>query len=132
MPKHGWLTPKAIANRIKAKGLQKLRWYCQMCQKQCRDEVGRRGENFNMRTMSKQYRQIPRLVKYHLTCTGVYEISGYHSREFYIYHLVYFTSLPLSEWVQVPHHVGVPPATAAAGGRESGEVCPCLFRVSVV
>ncbi|KAI1239519.1 hypothetical protein IHE44_0012644 [Lamprotornis superbus] len=31
--------PKAIANRIKSKGLQKLRWYCQMCQKQCRDEV---------------------------------------------------------------------------------------------
>ena len=37
--KGGFLTPKAIANRIKAKGLQKLRWYCQMCQKQCRDEV---------------------------------------------------------------------------------------------
>lgn len=36
----GFLTPKAIGNRIKAKGLQKLRWYCQMCQKQCRDEVG--------------------------------------------------------------------------------------------
>ena len=27
-------------NRIKAKGLQKLRWYCQMFQKQCRDENG--------------------------------------------------------------------------------------------
>ena len=39
MPKHGFLTPKAISNRIKSKGLQKLRWYCQMCQKQCRDEV---------------------------------------------------------------------------------------------
>jgi hypothetical protein len=39
--KQGFLTPKAIANRIKAKGLQKLRWYCQMCQKQCRDEVSR-------------------------------------------------------------------------------------------
>lgn len=37
--KAGPLTPKAISNRIKAKGLQKLRWYCQMCQKQCRDEV---------------------------------------------------------------------------------------------
>lgn len=33
-------TPKYIANKIKAKGLQKLRWYCQMCQKQCRDENG--------------------------------------------------------------------------------------------
>ena len=39
MGKNDFLTPKAIANRIKAKGLQKLRWYCQMCQKQCRDEV---------------------------------------------------------------------------------------------
>jgi len=29
-----------IANAIKAKGLQKLRWYCQLCQKQCRDENG--------------------------------------------------------------------------------------------
>lgn len=38
----GFLTPKAISNRIKAKGLQKLRWYCQMCQKQCRDENGMR------------------------------------------------------------------------------------------
>ncbi|UJR10330.1 hypothetical protein I4U23_014536 [Adineta vaga] len=36
----GFLTPKAISNRIKAKGLQKLRWYCQSCQKQCRDENG--------------------------------------------------------------------------------------------
>jgi DNA/RNA-binding protein KIN17 len=36
----GFLTPKAIGNRIKAKGLQKLRWYCQSCQKQCRDENG--------------------------------------------------------------------------------------------
>ena len=40
MPKEGFLAPKAIANRIKAKGLQKLRWYCQMCNKQCRDENG--------------------------------------------------------------------------------------------
>ena len=34
------MDPKAIANRIKSKGLQKLRWYCQMCQKQCRDDNG--------------------------------------------------------------------------------------------
>ncbi|VFQ70145.1 unnamed protein product [Cuscuta campestris] len=40
MGKNDFLTPKAIANRIKAKGLQKLRWYCQMCEKQCRDENG--------------------------------------------------------------------------------------------
>ncbi|TPX56457.1 hypothetical protein PhCBS80983_g04523 [Powellomyces hirtus] len=36
----GFLTAKAIGNRIKSKGLQKLRWYCQMCEKQCRDENG--------------------------------------------------------------------------------------------
>jgi len=41
MSKHGgYLTPKAIAIRMKAKGLQKLRWYCQMCKKQCRDANG--------------------------------------------------------------------------------------------
>ncbi|MCJ8743234.1 hypothetical protein PDJAM_G00091410 [Pangasius djambal] len=40
MGKSDFLSPKAISNRIKAKGLQKLRWYCQMCQKQCRDENG--------------------------------------------------------------------------------------------
>ena len=31
--------PKALAKRMKSKGLQKLRWFCQMCEKQCRDEV---------------------------------------------------------------------------------------------
>ena len=30
LPAAAFLTPKAIANRIKAKGLQKLRWYCQV------------------------------------------------------------------------------------------------------
>ncbi|XP_069485777.1 DNA/RNA-binding protein KIN17 [Ambystoma mexicanum] len=40
MGKGDFLSPKSIANRIKSKGLQKLRWYCQMCQKQCRDENG--------------------------------------------------------------------------------------------
>ena len=40
MPKNDFFGTKAAANRIKAKGLQKLRWYCQVCQKQCRDENG--------------------------------------------------------------------------------------------
>jgi DNA/RNA-binding protein KIN17 len=40
MPKAEFMTPKAIANRMKAKGLQKLRWFCQLCNKQCRDENG--------------------------------------------------------------------------------------------
>ena len=50
--KSGFLTPKAIANRIKAKGLQKIRWYCQMCQKQCRDENG-----FKCHTMSESHQR---------------------------------------------------------------------------
>ncbi|KAI9159525.1 hypothetical protein H9P43_008865 [Blastocladiella emersonii ATCC 22665] len=40
MGKEGFLTAKAIGNRIKAKGLQKLRWYCEACKKSCRDENG--------------------------------------------------------------------------------------------
>ena len=40
MPKHEPLTPKAIGKKIKSKGLQKLKYFCQMCQKQCRDENG--------------------------------------------------------------------------------------------
>jgi DNA/RNA-binding protein KIN17 len=36
----GFMTAKAISNRIKAKGLGKLKFYCQMCQKQCRDDNG--------------------------------------------------------------------------------------------
>ncbi|KAG1664589.1 hypothetical protein FOA52_012532 [Chlamydomonas sp. UWO 241] len=40
MGKNDFLAPKAVDNRSKAKGLQKLRWYCQLCQKQCRDENG--------------------------------------------------------------------------------------------
>mmetsp|Transcript_27472 Transcript_27472/g.42085 ORF Transcript_27472/g.42085 Transcript_27472/m.42085 type:complete len:453 (+) Transcript_27472:151-1509(+) len=40
MPKAEKGTPKDIANRMKSKGLQKLKFYCQMCSKQCRDENG--------------------------------------------------------------------------------------------
>eukprot|EP00919_Chromeraceae_sp_WS-2016_P036051 GHVR01085566.1.p1 GENE.GHVR01085566.1~~GHVR01085566.1.p1 ORF type:complete len:285 (+),score=94.97 GHVR01085566.1:28-882(+) len=40
MPKAEVGTPKWLANKMRAKGLQKLRWYCQMCEKQCRDENG--------------------------------------------------------------------------------------------
>lgn len=52
MGKHGFLTPKAIGNRIKSKGLQKLKFYCQMCQKQCRDENG-----FKCHTMSESHQR---------------------------------------------------------------------------
>ncbi|KAG4304529.1 hypothetical protein PORY_001922 [Pneumocystis oryctolagi] len=33
-------TPKWLSNRMKSKGLQRLRWYCQACEKQMRDENG--------------------------------------------------------------------------------------------
>jgi DNA/RNA-binding protein KIN17 len=33
-------TPKYLANKMKSKGLQRLRWFCQVCEKQCRDENG--------------------------------------------------------------------------------------------
>ncbi|KAI1280699.1 DNA/RNA-binding protein KIN17 [Halotydeus destructor] len=40
MPKHEPMTAKAIGKKIKSKGLQKLKYFCQMCQKQCRDANG--------------------------------------------------------------------------------------------
>ncbi|KAF8606986.1 hypothetical protein BDV93DRAFT_331620 [Ceratobasidium sp. AG-I] len=40
MPRAEVGTPKHLANAMKSKGLQKLRWFCQVCQKQCRDENG--------------------------------------------------------------------------------------------
>ncbi|RYG42789.1 hypothetical protein EON68_01375, partial [archaeon] len=40
MPKHEPGSAKAIGIAIKARGLQKLRFFCSMCQKQCRDDNG--------------------------------------------------------------------------------------------
>lgn len=40
MPKAEKGSTKDLANRMKAKGLQKLKFYCQMCEKQCRDANG--------------------------------------------------------------------------------------------
>ncbi|KAK5326232.1 hypothetical protein LTR70_001996 [Exophiala xenobiotica] len=40
MPRAEAGSAKAIANQLKSKGLQRLRWYCQACEKQCRDENG--------------------------------------------------------------------------------------------
>lgn len=34
------MTHKQIAKRIKSKGLGKVKFYCQMCEKQCRDASG--------------------------------------------------------------------------------------------
>lgn len=40
MPKAEVGSTKHLANKLKSKGLQRLRWYCQPCEKQCRDENG--------------------------------------------------------------------------------------------
>lgn len=40
MPRAEPGSTKAISNKLKAKGLGRLRWYCQVCQKQMRDENG--------------------------------------------------------------------------------------------
>ncbi|GJJ14972.1 hypothetical protein Clacol_009242 [Clathrus columnatus] len=40
MPRAEVGSTKWVANKMKSKGLQRLRWYCQVCQKQCRDENG--------------------------------------------------------------------------------------------
>jgi DNA/RNA-binding protein KIN17 len=48
MPKAEAGSTKWMANKMKAKGLQRLRWYCQICEKQCRDENG-----FKQHTMSE-------------------------------------------------------------------------------
>ncbi|GAA5984716.1 hypothetical protein JCM10908_003472 [Rhodotorula pacifica] len=50
MPKAEAGSAKALANKMKSKGLQKLRWYCQVCEKQCRDENG-----FKCHTMSESH-----------------------------------------------------------------------------
>lgn len=41
---------KHLANKMKAKGLQRLRWYCQACERQMRDENG-----FKQHTMSESH-----------------------------------------------------------------------------
>ncbi|CAI7609185.1 unnamed protein product [Penicillium glandicola] len=43
-------TTKAIGNKIKSKGLGRLRWFCQACEKQCRDENG-----FKCHTMTEAH-----------------------------------------------------------------------------
>lgn len=54
MPKAEKGSIKHLANKMKAKGLQRLRWYCQVCEKQCRDENG-----FKQHTLSEGHvRQI--------------------------------------------------------------------------
>ncbi|KAI8348297.1 domain of Kin17 curved DNA-binding protein-domain-containing protein [Blakeslea trispora] len=57
MPKAEFMSPKAIANRMKSKGLQKLKFYCQACERQCRDENG-----FKCHIMSESHQRQMLLV----------------------------------------------------------------------
>ncbi|CAB3387852.1 Hypothetical predicted protein [Cloeon dipterum] len=66
-------TPKWLANKMKSKGLQKLRWYCQMCQKQCRDENG-----FKCHTMSESHQR--NLIMF---ADNPGKFMGEFSKEFY-------------------------------------------------
>ncbi|KAL8807542.1 MAG: hypothetical protein Q9200_004643 [Gallowayella weberi] len=50
MPKAEVGSTKYLNNKLKSKGLQRLRWYCQACCKQCRDENG-----FKMHTQSESH-----------------------------------------------------------------------------
>lgn len=40
MPRAEVGSTKHLANKMKSKGLQRLRWWCEVCQKQCRDANG--------------------------------------------------------------------------------------------
>ncbi|KAF2755843.1 hypothetical protein EJ05DRAFT_467233 [Pseudovirgaria hyperparasitica] len=48
---------KHLNNKLKSKGLQRLRWYCQVCEKQCRDENG-----FKCHTQSESHVRNMQLV----------------------------------------------------------------------
>lgn len=48
---------KAIANKSKMVGLQRLRWWCEPCQKQCRDENG-----FKQHTLSESHHRNMQIV----------------------------------------------------------------------
>ncbi|KJZ75570.1 hypothetical protein HIM_05033 [Hirsutella minnesotensis 3608] len=50
MPKAEVGSTKHLANKLKSKGLQRLRWYCQVCEKQCRDANG-----FKMHSQSESH-----------------------------------------------------------------------------
>ncbi|ATY66808.1 C2H2 finger domain-containing [Cordyceps militaris] len=50
MPKAEAGSVKHLNNKLKSKGLQRLRWFCQVCEKQCRDANG-----FKMHTQSESH-----------------------------------------------------------------------------
>src|SRR5271170_4783550 len=57
MPKAEAGSTKYLNNKLKSKGLQRLRWYCQVCERQMRDENG-----FKLHTQSESHVQQMLLV----------------------------------------------------------------------
>lgn len=56
MGKHEFGTAKYLSKQMKARGLQKLRFYCQVCLKQCRDENGFKSHiksRYHLKNISK-------------------------------------------------------------------------------
>ncbi|XLR29505.1 KIN17-like protein [Arachis hypogaea] len=105
MGKNEFLTRKAIANRIMAKGLQKLRWYCQMCQKQCRDENG-----FKCHCMSESHQRQMQIFG-----QNPHQIIEGYSEEFETYFLEHMkrshrfsriaATVVYNEYINDRHHV---------------------------
>jgi DNA/RNA-binding protein KIN17 len=57
MPRAEAGSVKDLSNRMKMKGLQRLRWYCEVCKKQCRDANG-----FKQHTMSESHVRTMQLI----------------------------------------------------------------------
>ncbi|KAF4452657.1 hypothetical protein F53441_4525 [Fusarium austroafricanum] len=79
MPKAEVGSTKFVANRMKAKGLQRLRWYCQPCEKQCRDANG-----FKQHCMSESHTRQMLLSHTHMNSTkwsSLTEFAKYLGRE---------------------------------------------------
>jgi len=100
-----YLSTKAIANRIKAKGLQKLRWYCQMCQKQCRDENGFKchcmteGHIRKMKLFSSNSGKVLSQFSSEFESTFINMLSRRHGTKRVHANIVY------NEYIQDRHHV---------------------------
>ena len=111
--KAGFLTPKAIANRIKSKGLQKLRWYCQMCQKQCR--YGIDEESLALVLIIALRVSVGRSVdRSYGTAYRIIELRSCNVK--------FLPTLKRRKWIQMSHYVGIASETIVAIRRQSGQV----------
>ncbi|KAK4697040.1 DNA/RNA-binding protein KIN17, partial [Lecanoromycetidae sp. Uapishka_2] len=73
MPKAEVGSTKYLNNKLKSKGLQRLRWYCQVCEKQCRDENG-----FKCHVASESHTRQMQVIGE----TGANKVIGDYSNQF--------------------------------------------------